>query len=778
MASSAASPISSPAGAAASDTAVSSCVSQYTAAMARLRLTAAAAVTAATPKKARVSTGPVASPNASSRPLASTTANETPLTHYHSFFYELLSWENPRTTAITFASVVLFILASRYLPIIRWLLKFSWVTLGVVTLSELASKAVLGSSVASSFRPRRYYTIPKETLEATLEDVQHLVNFFVIETQRIVFAENIPVTAAAFVTAFASYFLIKLLPAWGLALLGTTVIFVAPLIYIKNQEAIDSHVAHATKVASAQASHIRQVAGQHAGKGYQAVKGYTGEYANKAGVFVGQARQTIPLVNKSKPAAAVKESDFPTAPAHDLPKEKSDSQPSPAMTSLESFEQKLTALTSPGDKQKLPGLILTVVSVDPSSPPSSPAATVKEVYHKSFGATSIDPAKARPLTRHNLFWIASCTKLFTSIAVLQIIERGLIGLDDPVEGVLPELKDPDIIVQFSDDGAPELVKAKNKITVRQLITHTNGLSYDFIHPKIARWWKWKGRGTATLGAGGARVPELYGTPLVFEPGTSWSYSPGLDWAGILVARLTGHKSLGDYYKQHILGPLGIPAKDAAFRKADLQISSTEWDQRFIPMTVRLQPNGDFDIFKTSLDGRLVTVPPVMSLANKDDQGGGGLITTPDAYVKVLSSLLADDGKLLKHETVAKLFLPAISDENIEAIYRVMKPEHGGLMLTGGLPLPGDPNTPESERQEYHHSLVGLLNRPKGSQGAWTLSWTGLPNMFWWIDREHGLAGLYASQLIPAADPPSVDAVAHWRKVAVKEFGQKRPTSNL
>ncbi|RMZ82619.1 hypothetical protein DV738_g1697, partial [Chaetothyriales sp. CBS 135597] len=259
------------------------------------------------------------SANATSRPLASTAATETPLTHYHSFFYDLLSWESPKTTAITFASVVLFILASRYLPIIRWLLKFSWVTLGVVTLSEIASKAVLGSSVASSFRPRRYYTIPKESLEATLEDVQHLVNFFVIEAQRIVFAENIPVTAAAFATAFASYFLIKYLPAWGLALLGTTVIFVAPLIYIKNQEAIDSHVAHATKVASAQATHIRQVAGQHAGKGYQVVKGYTGEYANKAGVFVGQARQTIPLVNRNKAAAAVKESDFPKAPAHNLP---------------------------------------------------------------------------------------------------------------------------------------------------------------------------------------------------------------------------------------------------------------------------------------------------------------------------------------------------------------------------------------------------------------------------------------------------------------------------
>ncbi|RMZ86481.1 hypothetical protein DV736_g6293, partial [Chaetothyriales sp. CBS 134916] len=263
-------------------------------------------------------------------PPASTAANTTPLTHYHSFFYNLLSWENPRSTAITFAATVLFILASRYLPIVSWLLKISWITLGVVTLSELASKAVLGSSVASSFRPRRYYTIPKETLEATLEDVQHLVNFFVIEIQRIVFAESVPVTAAAFVTAFLSYFLIKLLPAWALALVATTVAFITPLIYIKNQELIDGHLAHAGKVATAQAAQIREIAGHHAGKGYEVVKGYTGDYANKAGAFVGQARQTIPLVNKAKPS--VKESDFPKAPAHNLPSNKAAAAPVTAAT--------------------------------------------------------------------------------------------------------------------------------------------------------------------------------------------------------------------------------------------------------------------------------------------------------------------------------------------------------------------------------------------------------------------------------------------------------------
>jgi hypothetical protein len=72
----------------------------------------------------------------------------------------------------------------------------NWLTCPVVTLAELAGKLVAGTSLTSSIRPRRYYKIPKETLEATLDDVEQMINFFVIEVQRIVFAENIPATAA------------------------------------------------------------------------------------------------------------------------------------------------------------------------------------------------------------------------------------------------------------------------------------------------------------------------------------------------------------------------------------------------------------------------------------------------------------------------------------------------------------------------------------------------------------------------------------------------------
>ena len=80
--------------------------------------------------------------------------------------------------------------------------KLTWL---VVTLAEVAAKFVANTSVTSSLRPRRYYKIPKETLESALDDVEQLINFFVIESQRIVFAENIPATAAVRINALVDY---------------------------------------------------------------------------------------------------------------------------------------------------------------------------------------------------------------------------------------------------------------------------------------------------------------------------------------------------------------------------------------------------------------------------------------------------------------------------------------------------------------------------------------------------------------------------------------------
>lgn len=113
------------------------------------------------------------------------------LTHYHSFFSSLLSWKNPRASAIAFVSIILFIFGARYLNLLRYAFKLTWMTLGVTVAAEIAGKILFSQGLSSQMRPRKYYTMPRETLDAMIGDVHELVNFFIIESQRILFAENV-----------------------------------------------------------------------------------------------------------------------------------------------------------------------------------------------------------------------------------------------------------------------------------------------------------------------------------------------------------------------------------------------------------------------------------------------------------------------------------------------------------------------------------------------------------------------------------------------------------
>lgn len=107
-----------------------------------------------------------------------------------------LSFCHLGASGIAYASIVTLIVAARYLDVIRWSFKLSWMALAVTVAAEAAGKLVLNNGLASQLRPRRYYTVSRETLDNLIGDVHELLNFFVIEAQRILFAENIFVSAA------------------------------------------------------------------------------------------------------------------------------------------------------------------------------------------------------------------------------------------------------------------------------------------------------------------------------------------------------------------------------------------------------------------------------------------------------------------------------------------------------------------------------------------------------------------------------------------------------
>ncbi|KAI0158969.1 Reticulon-domain-containing protein [Pestalotiopsis sp. NC0098] len=249
-------------------------------------------------------------------------ATGQPLTHYHSFFSELLSWNNPRASGIAFASVVGLIFAVRYLDVLRYSFKLTWMALGVTILAEVAGKTILSNGLASQLRPRQYYTIPRETLDALIGDVHELVNFFVIEAQRIFFAENVYASTAVAAAAFLSYYLVKIVPYWGLALIATTITFFAPLIYTSNQELIDHHLKNASDVVNSQTEQLRSVASKHTANATEIAKQYAGDYTTKAQEMI-RGKTASPEATTSKPVPQVvpQETDFPSAPQGDFLKQ-------------------------------------------------------------------------------------------------------------------------------------------------------------------------------------------------------------------------------------------------------------------------------------------------------------------------------------------------------------------------------------------------------------------------------------------------------------------------
>lgn len=133
-----------------------------------------------------------------------------------------------------------------------------------------------------------------------------------------------------FFASFISYFLIKFVPLWGLALISTFITFLGPLIYIQNKEVIDAQLEKGYNVANQQAQQVKGLANQHAGNAMKTVQGYTQQATAKAQETINQYR------GRSPSPEVVKKEDFPAAPKHDIaPKTSADhpvaAPPQPAM---------------------------------------------------------------------------------------------------------------------------------------------------------------------------------------------------------------------------------------------------------------------------------------------------------------------------------------------------------------------------------------------------------------------------------------------------------------
>ncbi|KGO68899.1 Beta-lactamase-like protein [Penicillium italicum] len=371
-------------------------------------------------------------------------------------------------------------------------------------------------------------------------------------------------------------------------------------------------------------------------------------------------------------------------------------------------------------KSGIPGTTVVVVGKDG-----------KELLAHSAGKRGT--GSEDPMTLDNIFWIASCTKMLVGIACMQLVEQGILKLDDAeqTEGFCPELKTLKVL---RPDGS--LVEKKNGITLRMLLTHTAGFGYSFFNEGLRQWSYPVG-----LDEFSGRIEDIK-QPLLFQPGEGWEYGVNIDWAGLTLERATG-LTLNKYLQKNIFLPLGI--KDISM------IPTHDMRQKLAYMNHR-NPDGTL-----RPRDHLLRAPLVVDLENDAEvagvfnSGGAGLFAKPQEYCKVLAVLLNDGtcprtgSKLLRKETVDEMFsnqipqFPNYSRKSTPAA----KPD-----LTNPIselyPVSGNP--PQGWGLTFMLSNGGATGRSNG-----TGHWAGLINSWWWADREKGVAGIVCTQILPYAD---------------------------
>ncbi len=221
-----------------------------------------------------------------------------------------------------------------------------------------------------------------------------------------------------------------------------------------------------------------------------------------------------------------------------------------------------------------------------------------------------DEAKKRPISEKTTYWLYSATKLITCTAVMQLIEKGSIGLDDPVYEYLPEYKN--LMVKTGSGFEP----ARNTMTIRHLMTMQSGLNYDLGLPSIQRVLK------ETAGKATTRevIKALAEEPLDFEPGTRYKYSLSHDVLGAVIEVVSGLR-FGEYLMKNIFDPLGMA--DTGFElTADREANMSE--------QFEYRPETNTSVRMTS-DNCYV-------LSENYESGGAGLISTVNDYILFLDAM--------------------------------------------------------------------------------------------------------------------------------------------
>ncbi|HEV3167075.1 MAG TPA: serine hydrolase domain-containing protein [Isosphaeraceae bacterium] len=387
---------------------------------------------------------------------------------------------------------------------------------------------------------------------------------------------------------------------------------------------------------------------------------------------------------------------FLVAPARSRAEELPKAEPEAVGLSAEKLDELKPALQKLVDEHKIPCAVALI------------ARHGKVAYVTCVGYR--DLANKVPVTEDTIFAIASMSKPITCVAAMTLVEQARLGLDDPVEKYLPELKNLRVLGDAEEDSKEELatVPAKRPISVRDLFAHTSGFAYGFSmvgDTREKRMQRAYFRGGVTGGNAktiAQQVERLGKVPLAHQPGEGWTYGLSHDVLGRVIEVVSG-QTFDQFLQERIFKPLDMP---------DTSFLVPEAKRDRLATTYRAE-NGDALTPLPKNPGSATFFP-----------GGGGLYSTTRDYTRFAQMLLnggeLDGARILKPETISLMTTNQIGD----------------LSAFGGM--------------KYGLGF-GLVMGPETEAGKPVLSryfWAGAYSTNFWVDPRHDLVAVLMTQVLP------------------------------
>lgn len=348
-------------------------------------------------------------------------------------------------------------------------------------------------------------------------------------------------------------------------------------------------------------------------------------------------------------------------------------------------------------------------------------------YAHAWGTANA--ATGAPMRHDSVIQIASMTKALVSTAALELIAQGRIGLRDDLGRLVPQLANPQVVTGHDDNGEAITRPARGAITLHHLLTHTSGCSYGHARAPTDR------PGGAPLGTDPSPLDRI-SLPLLFDPGDRWEYGVSTDWVGHVIETVTGGP-LGDCLGAMLLEPLGM--EQTVFRPA--------------------LPADAASVHARTGDGAFQALPLYLG-SGPHHNGGTGLTSTVPDYARFIAMLLGDgrfEGrKIIAPETRELLSTRQTDHANVGILDTVVPQMANRLDLFPGIAC------------DWTCGFLRLpVDLPSGMR-AGTLSWAGVFNCYYWIDRAANLGGIFATQLVPLGDPAALDAYSALVAAAYRE----------